>query len=147
MLYTKKPPRFHPKFTIAFCICEHDKEILILQRQEGKGQAHEWGVPAGKIESSESPLQAVQRELFEETGIQQPQSKFIYINTFYDVYLGFEFVVEVFHVELSEQPQVILNPLEHENYCWVTPQKAVSMPHMLDVDLLLKSYYQTLKVT
>lgn len=45
-------------------------EVLLAQRPEGKIAAGYWEFPGGKIESDESPLQALTRELHEELGVQ-----------------------------------------------------------------------------
>jgi len=45
-----------------------DDEILLLKRPIGTPQGGLWSFPGGKVESGETPLEAAQRELFEETG-------------------------------------------------------------------------------
>jgi 8-oxo-dGTP diphosphatase len=44
--------------------------VLIAQRPNGKHAAGFWEFPGGKLQSGESPLQALCRELAEEIGIQ-----------------------------------------------------------------------------
>ncbi len=46
-----------------------DRRILIQQRAPGKTCAGQWEFPGGKVESGETPPQALQRELKEELGI------------------------------------------------------------------------------
>jgi len=49
---------------------QDDGRLLIAQRQQGKHLAEHWELPGGKLESGESPWQGLQRELYEEIGIQ-----------------------------------------------------------------------------
>ncbi len=44
-------------------------EILICQRQKGDSHAFKWEFPGGKVETGETPRDALQRELVEELGI------------------------------------------------------------------------------
>lgn len=50
-------------------IVNANNEILIAERPPGKSYHGFWEFPGGKIETNESILQALQRELFEELGI------------------------------------------------------------------------------
>jgi 8-oxo-dGTP diphosphatase len=47
-----------------------DGRFLLAQRPQGKVYAGYWEFPGGKVEPGESPLQALQRELHEELGIE-----------------------------------------------------------------------------
>lgn len=56
----------------VLCYIENDKnEILMLHRIKKENDIHDgkWVAPGGKIEYNETPLAAVKREVFEETGI------------------------------------------------------------------------------
>ncbi len=52
---------------IALAVVLDDKEHLLLVRSARR--ANRWELPGGKVESEESPRDAVVREVFEETGI------------------------------------------------------------------------------
>ena len=46
-----------------------DGDILLLKRPDGMHCGGLWSFPGGKVEDDETPLQAAQRELLEETGL------------------------------------------------------------------------------
>ena len=50
-------------------LCRADGRVLMAQRPEGKIAAGWWEFPGGKIESGESPREALARELHEELGV------------------------------------------------------------------------------
>jgi 8-oxo-dGTP diphosphatase len=54
---------------VAAALILRDGEVLIGQRRADQPMALQWEFPGGKIESGESPEQALARELDEELGI------------------------------------------------------------------------------
>lgn len=67
----KKPkPRKGHWIPVVAGFLKKDGKILIGQRPENHSLAGQWEFPGGKIESGETPEQALARELFEELGIE-----------------------------------------------------------------------------
>jgi len=56
-------------FVSTAALIEADGRVLLAQRPEGKAMAGLWEFPGGKIETGETPEEALIRELQEELGI------------------------------------------------------------------------------
>jgi 8-oxo-dGTP diphosphatase len=57
------------KTVVAALICR-DGKILVCQRRRNDTFALEWEFPGGKVEMGESPIDALERELREELGVE-----------------------------------------------------------------------------
>lgn len=55
---------------VAVGIIRRDGDIFLAQRSASSYMANRWEFPGGKIEADETPVQALRRELLEETGIE-----------------------------------------------------------------------------
>ena len=140
MVYFRKPKGFKPQFEAVSCYVKNSGKILLLQRQPNKSQGGKWGPPAGKIEKNETPLQAVQRELSEETGINVSSNKINVIVKAYVIEPDYDFLWYMFgvSVDLSE---IFLRKEEHSNYVWATPIKALEYNLALDEDLCIRRVF------
>lgn len=66
---TDVPGRHPAVHVVAAALVDADGRVLLAQRPEGKHLAGYWEFPGGKVESGETPLQALQREVLEEIGV------------------------------------------------------------------------------
>jgi 8-oxo-dGTP diphosphatase len=107
--------RIAPAHTVgALCFVEHDGRVLMLRQRHRRG----WTLPGGLVNRGETAVQAVEREVGEETGIA--------IN----VGQAFATVIEprvrrvdvLFHVTVDERPEVRVagEALTAE---WLTPEE------------------------
>lgn len=138
MLYTKKPTQFKPKFEIVACYCIYKNKILYLHRQPHKTHPNRWGPPAGKKLNNENLIQAVLRELKEETQIVAHPSNIDYHNVYFVKYPKFQYPYHIFKYKLAALPKIIINSQEHNNYLWLTPQQALKLPLIQDEDTSIK---------
>lgn len=63
--------------TIAILAVTQDKKILVIREQQA-GSKKVWELPGGRVDGGETPMQAAQRELLEETGYQAKKLKLWY---------------------------------------------------------------------
>jgi len=142
LTYKDKPVDFNAKLEVVSCFLEHDGEFLLLHRQNNIPQGDTWGAPAGKKKSQETPLQAMRRELEEETGIASEESAFGYFGEVYVKYPEFDFVFHIFFLRLMEKPEIRLNPSEHKAFVWVSHQVALRMKLIPDEDSVIRLFYK-----
>ena len=100
---------------VAGALVSLQGQILIAQRPIGKHMAGGWEFPGGKIDSGETPLEALRRELEEELGIEVQKAQYL-------VSCDHEYPDRVVHLELwlvtefNGEPQ----PLDHQALRWVS---------------------------
>ncbi|MBS3143144.1 NUDIX hydrolase [Candidatus Woesearchaeota archaeon] len=141
MLFSHPPSDFHPGAHVVSCFVEHDGHILLLHRQDHKPYGNTWGIPAGKVDPGEEYLQAVIREVFEETGIRLYMKNVRLLKTVPDRYPDSDFWYHMFKTRFETRPAVQLNPKEHKEYRWVKPLEALTMPLILDEDTCISMEY------
>ncbi len=61
--------RFTPTNEVSTCCIVCNEQILLLKRNNSGTAGGKWCMPGGKLEKNETPMQAVIREVTEETGI------------------------------------------------------------------------------
>jgi len=120
-IYDRAPEGFAFQVQVAACYLEIDNKLLLLQRAFGEFfEPEKWGVPAGKLESHETPENAAKRELFEETGISlETSSETQRLHSLYIRKPEIDYVFHQFKVQLGQMPDICLSN-EHQNYKWAT---------------------------
>lgn len=107
------------EYGLVVCVWVHDGKgnLLMTRRAPQKSFAHTWENPGGAAKAGETSLQAIQRELFEETGIRAEERDFEFLSTtrdnhcFYDHYC--------LKAEVSVE-QIVLQPGETDAVKWVS---------------------------
>jgi len=140
MIFTEPPADFAPQFTTVACFVEAEGQFLALQRQTNKDEGGKWGMPAGKLEANETELEAVKRELFEETLIRAAHDP-VKIQTLAVRYPNYDFFFPMYRLSLPKLPRVTIDQREHLAYQWVTPQQLLMLDHVLDFDTIVNAVY------
>lgn len=126
---------------VVGCVMQHKDKILLLLRSAKETDPSLWGIPAGKVEKDESDVEAVVREVQEETGIHLTKEDLKDIGHLPIEYDTFIVDFPMFHVNFEERPEVVLAPREHIDLQWISPKKALELPYLMkDVDVIIEKF-------
>ena len=119
----------------------HKKSVLISSRPQGKVCAGMWEFPGGKIESEETPAQALIRELAEELDVtcRSPVPWFVMEHEYPHAHVRLHFL-RVF--DFSGEPRC----LEQQSFAWVN-EKTLPQPQLLLPFFLHQIWYPIPKAT
>ncbi|MCC7260624.1 MAG: 8-oxo-dGTP diphosphatase MutT [Alphaproteobacteria bacterium] len=109
----------------AAALIAPDGKILLAQRPEGRSMAGLWEFPGGKIESGETPEQALIRELHEELGITVAPDALEAFTSITFEYPDFQLVMPLF---LIRRWQGDITAREHKALVWVLPHEMHTYP-------------------
>ena len=124
----------------AVALVDTDRRVLLAQRPKGKPMAGLWEFPGGKIETDETPEQALIRELHEELAIDTAESCLAPIGFASHSYDSFHLVMLLFACRRwTGSPSAI----EGGALQWVRPNQLRNHP-MPAADLPLISILQDL---
>lgn len=95
------------KFTVsvAAIIINAEKKVLLLEHLL-RPQASGWGIPGGFIEQNEQPIEAIRREIREETGIELENLRMIRVRTIH-CHVEILFRAESFDKAEVRSPEII----------------------------------------
>jgi 8-oxo-dGTP diphosphatase len=133
-------------FQGAICFCIYQGNLLMLKRSPGSSQGSYWtAAPGGKLEAGETPLEAVLREVFEETALVLDPKKLEFKGTYHCRFES-EYLLHIFLTHLSSAPTLLLDPKEHTEMRWATIEEALNMPLMKGAIDCLKTIFPEAKV-
>ena len=141
MVLKDRPADFSPKVEVSGCFLQYEGKILLLLRQDHKPEGNTWSVPAGKVDPGESPLEAIIREVREETGYSGEPKNYRKVGTFYVRCPERDFIYHTFHLALESLPEVILEDSAHKEFRWMTPEEALALPLIHGEDVCIKDFY------
>lgn len=101
---------------VAAAIIDSKGRVLLAQRPKGKSMAGLWEFPGGKLESNESPEEALCRELHEELGITVEKKDLIPFKFSSHAYQEFHLLMPLY---LCNRWRGELTAREGQSLCWV----------------------------
>ena len=107
------------EYGLVVCVWVYDGKgkLFMTRRAPQKSYAHTWENPGGAAKAGETSLEAIQRELFEETGIRAEQEAFEYLSTTRDSHLFYDHYCLKTEIALQD---VVLQAGETDGAKWVT---------------------------
>ena len=109
---------------VAGCYIEFDGKFLMLKRRDDKSQGGLWGMPAGKIDAGESPVQGVIREIKEEAGITIDETNLSLVKVIHYDFGEKTVDMHLFSYKPEVKPEVTIEPNEHTEFDWFSIEDA-----------------------
>ena len=114
------------------CFIEYNNKFLILYRPQTQHQKNEWGLVGGKIDSGESPQQAIIREMAEEIGFAASEKDLEFLGNYNLHYPNSDWDFYTYKIQSKQPITLQLNTAECLDHKWVTPEECFSMPNLMD---------------
>jgi phosphoglycolate phosphatase-like HAD superfamily hydrolase/ADP-ribose pyrophosphatase YjhB (NUDIX family) len=127
----------HPICTVGALIWNSRDEALMVRTQKWSGL---WGIPGGKIKFGEPSLEALKREIKEETDLDVTDMKFEIVQDCIhstEFYREAHFVLLNYTCRVSGGASVKLND-EAQEFRWLSPAEALKMPLNKPTRILLE---------
>ena len=120
-----------PRIRVVGCFLEYQWKFVILHRHPNKVDGNTRWLPAWKVDPDETDLQAIIREVQEETWHLATKDKiellWEYNFDFSDFYLEFP----TYQIKLHQELEIICNPQEHTWYQRVTADECIQIPNLI----------------
>jgi phosphoglycolate phosphatase-like HAD superfamily hydrolase/ADP-ribose pyrophosphatase YjhB (NUDIX family) len=117
----------HPICTVGALVWNADDHVLMVRTQKWSGL---WGIPGGKIKFGEPSLDALKREIKEETNLDIGDIAFVLVQDCIhskQFYRDTHFVLLNYTCRVEGQYKVKLND-EAQEFRWMPPKQALEMP-------------------
>lgn len=117
---------------VVGCFLEYNNKFVLVHRHAHKVDGNTWGLPSGKVEDGESDIEALQRELHEETGYLANDAEVQLLGEFDFVSPRGDTVTYItYQVKLEEPHEVVLEEAAHSEYRWTTIEEADAMDDLI----------------
>ena len=118
---TRRKPGSIPSVLVsAISLIDADGRVLISKRPEGKTMAGLWEFPGGKVENTETPEEALIREIKEELGLDITESCLAPLSFASHTYADFHLLIVLFVCRVWKG---IPEPREGQEIRWVRPMR------------------------
>ncbi len=110
---------------VAIALQDAEGRYLLAQRPEGKSMAGLWEFPGGKVESGETPENALIREIFEELGVEIAEKHLKPITFTSFAYPSFHLLMPLYRCRTWTGD---VQSKEGQSFVWVAPKSLHDYP-------------------
>lgn len=125
----------HHQLLVVVALMERDNKILVVRRNDPKHAQwhHKWGFPGGKIELHETPVDALRREVKEETCLTIHSERLLGVSTHHwNTPKGIQQTFILLYHCNDFDGEVRLNDKENDDYVWEKPEDILLRSDLLD---------------
>ncbi len=126
--YIEKPSDFTSELEVSTVFMECQNKLLLLQRVQRELSSETWGIPGGKLEKGETPLEGLSREIWEELRLNPDPNDLQFIRSLYVRHPKVKYQLHLFRWVLSSTPAIVLDPKEHLSYLWQPIETFAELP-------------------
>lgn len=117
---------------VVGCFLTYGDTFVLFHRHAHKPDGNTWGLPGGKVEPDESDIDAIIRELGEETGYIGKPSEFELLGVYeFESPNGHHLDYVTYALNLDKPHKVTLEESAHSKYKWVTVEEADKMNDLI----------------
>lgn len=110
-----------PNKVVVTAFLQNGDKFLVLQRARKDEQYQLWGIPGGKLDQNELPIEGLLREINEETGLKLDRNSFCLLGTAISCTpTDGQYGLYLYHSFLKDDVKVQIDGSEHSAYNWVT---------------------------
>lgn len=118
---------------VVGCFLQHNDKFVLVHRLPHKIDGDTWGLASGKVEAGESDLQALCRELYEETGYRAHDDEVELLGEYdFTSPRGNTYTYITYRIRLKDFHEVRLEEAAHSEYKWVTIEEAGEKDNLID---------------
>jgi 8-oxo-dGTP pyrophosphatase MutT (NUDIX family) len=126
--YIEKPLDFKTELEVSTVFMECQGKLLLLHRAQCELSPETWGVPGGKVEQGETPLEGLLREIKEELNLDPNPQSLQFVRSLYVRHPKIKYQLHLFRWLLDSIPSITLDPKEHHNYLWQPIEAFADLP-------------------
>jgi len=118
----------HEVQAVIFDNADHSEHVLILKKIDFSAKRYRWRLLKGGVNEGETETEAIQREIFEETGLKSVKilGK---VHSYEFVFKSVKHVVSGYLVKADSKDPIKLQKSEVADCLWTTKENALQMLH------------------